>query len=279
MTLCFLSRNCSYGTQENHSFHVAYNLKNQGPIKIIKNYLNLCSLSCWIFLILPLCVCWRRDEQPREDARCEMWDAPRSWLIAPKMHSLHCLHPSAHLQMHCCLWCTAMHPHSKVFLCFKMRERFLSLILCLFNSACLPPPPMVVSLSPSPPIALLWFPPPPSPLSPQSPLPSLSPVSSLSMLSHIILQHSEPCHTLCPIQSYHCHTCHFYHPLKPLPTLLHLPSIINFPFATDFEYYSRDAQKGGSRRCTCGKKNNTAHLNSTRGSQETQQCLFFVLKL
>ena len=43
-------------------------------------------------------------------------------------------------------------------------------------------------------------------------------------------------------QSYHCHTCHFYHPLKLLTTLLHLPSIINFPFATDFEYHSRDAE-------------------------------------
>ena len=28
-------------------------------------------------------------------------------------------------------------------------------------------------------------------------------------------------------QSYHCHTCHFYHPLKLLTTLLHLPSIIS----------------------------------------------------
>ena len=91
------------------------------------------------------------------------------------------------------------------------------------------------------------------------------------------------------------------HPKLPLPNLPLLPpfktfadpvasaidhienrsSLIHFDFANYFEFNfnSKDAQKGGSRRCTCGKKNNTAHLNSTRGSQETQQCLFFVLKL
>ena len=169
-------------------------------------------------------MCWRRDEQPREDARCEMWDAPRSWLIAPKMHCLHCLHPSAHLQMHCCLWCTAMHPHSKVFLCFKMRERFFipDTVLVQF---CLPSTAthgcIIVAVATNCtsviPSTLA------SPLSPQSPLPSLSPVSSLSILSHIILQHSEPCHTLCPIQCYHCHTLcpiksYHRHTLCPIPS-------------------------------------------------------------
>ena len=132
----------------------------------------------------------------------------------------------------------------RFFLCFKMRERFFipDTVLVQF---CLPSTAthgciivaVATNCTPVIPSTLA------SPLSPQSPLPSLSPVSSLSMLSHIILQHSEPCHTLCPIQSYHCHTCHFYHPLKTLPTLLHLPSIINFPFATDFEYYSSDAER------------------------------------
>ena len=161
MTLCFSSRYCSYGTQEghSHSFHVAFNLKKNS--QVIKNYLNLCSQSCQTFFYASsVRVLAKRWTTKR---RCEMWDAPRSWLIAPKMHSLHCLHPSAHLQMHCCLWCTAMHPHSKVFYASKWERGFLSLILCLFNSACLLPPSMVVSLSPSPPIALLWFPPPSSP--------------------------------------------------------------------------------------------------------------------
>ena len=52
-----------------------------------------------------------------------------------------------------------------------------------------------------------------------------------------------------------------------------------FPSIAAFPLWSKMPSRVDRRRCTCGKNDNTTHLNSLRGSQERLQQFFFVLTL
>ena len=103
-------------------------------IKIIKNYLNLCSLSCWTFLCV-LCACAGEEMNNQEkmrDVRCEMRPGRGSSLQrgTPCTACIR-LRISRCTVVYDALQCIHI---PRFFYASKWEKGFLSLILCLFNS-------------------------------------------------------------------------------------------------------------------------------------------------
>ena len=193
-------------------------------IKIIKNYLNLCSLSCWTFL----CVLWAcageemNNQEKMRDVRCEMRPGRGSSLQR-------CTACTACIRLHISR-CTVVYDAlqcihiPRFFLCFKMRKRFFipDTVLVQF---CLPSTPthgcIIVAVTTN--------------------CTSVIPSTSFTLVTSVTLAILVTSVILVNLVTHHLATLrtlphslphpklplpYFYHPLTPLPTLLHLPLII-----------------------------------------------------